>query len=111
VWTASPLYDVNAVHFTSYQTHYDKPFDVPQDRKVVLTVDVTKLGLDVDTLEYLKRVAGPRFSPVNNRLKIATTQFDNVLQNKRYLLEKLQHLVKESAALKKEFGDKWKTEA
>ncbi len=99
---------MQAVQFTSFQTFLDKPFDIILDRKVILKVDVRRLGLDANTLGFLALVAGPRYKPSSHCLKMVTTRYHTVIENKRHLLEQLQALVRESSALSKEFSDKWK---
>jgi hypothetical protein len=104
-----PLFDTEAVQFLSHQTFMEKPFDSPIDRKVALFVRVDALRLEPNALPYFQQLVEKRYNPNTRQLKLVTTRFPTVLENKRELLEKLYSIVQESNALAKEFGkDGWK---
>ncbi|PRT56543.1 37S ribosomal protein S24, mitochondrial [Wickerhamiella sorbophila] len=57
----------------------------PAERKVVLTFSPDSTGLGEKQLHKLKLLAGPRYDPDRNEIKISSDRFPEQAQNKRYL--------------------------
>lgn len=94
---------MDAIQFKSFQSFQEKPYAHPFEAKVILKVNVHLLGLKRRTVKYLIAIAGPRVDPASSVLKMAGCKYPTVIENKRYLLEQLQSLVKEAIAMEAEF--------
>jgi small subunit ribosomal protein S35 len=90
-----------------YTTYFGETH--PNSRKVVVTFQLEHLGsqhgLSPDTvtrrrqLEKLKKLAGPRYNPDRNCIKMSCENFETVAMNKRYLADLVTKVLHEAADL------------
>ena len=66
-------------------------------------VKVDRLGLPDRVALFVKALCGPRYNVRTGWLKLTYQSYPEMRQNKRYLLELLQRLIEEAAALAAEF--------
>lgn len=74
------------------------------DRRAVLAGTVSKLGLSPASLTWFRLIAGPRYTPSRDLIKLSSDAHGTAAQNKRAVLEALVDLVKESNKLAKAHG-------
>lgn len=68
----------------------------PAEKKVVVEFSPSDFGLtDVQELK-LKKLAGVRFNPEKEIIKISCESFEHQAQNKRYLAEQVEKLLAEA---------------
>ena len=65
----------------------------PAQRKVVVTFCPADLGLPAEQELKLKKLAGVRFNPEKDEIKMSCESFDHQAQNKRYLSDQIDKLV------------------
>lgn len=98
-----------------YATEFAKPFEPPTaeqclrfrytsymgeihpaEKKVVVEFSPADFGLsDVQQLK-LKKLAGVRYNPEKETIKMSCEKFEHQAQNKRYLAETVEHLIAEA---------------
>lgn len=77
-----------------YTTYFGEPH--PASRKVVVEFTVAHLNLtDAATLK-LKKLAGPRYNPEKDVVRMNCESFETQAQNKRYLGQTIENLIKEA---------------
>lgn len=77
--------------FTSYMGEFH-----PAEKKVVVEFSPTDFGLsEVQTTKLIK-LAGSRYNPVKETIKISCESFEHQAQNKRYLAELVEKLLAEA---------------
>jgi small subunit ribosomal protein S35 len=77
----------------------------PAANKVVVQFSPTDLGLTPVQRSKLIKLAGPRYNPSSDLIKLSTEQFDTQAQNKRFLGDTIQGLIKEAKDDKDTFED------
>ena len=65
----------------------------PAQRKVVVTFCPSDLGLSAEQELKLKKLAGPRYNPERDEVKMSCESFEHQAQNKRYLSDQVDKLV------------------
>lgn len=77
--------------FTSYMGEFH-----PAEKKVVVEFSPRDFGLsEVQTTKLIK-LAGSRYNPVKETIKISCESFEHQAQNKRYLAELVEKLLTEA---------------
>lgn len=77
--------------YTSYMGEYH-----PAEKKVVVEFSPADFGLtDLQQLK-LKKLAGTRYNPEKDVIKMSCESFEHQAQNKRYLAETVEQLVAEA---------------
>lgn len=71
----------------------------PKDRKVVLEVFMKHLGLTKLQERIFIQLVGPRYNAAGKKVKLVCDQFQNRIENKRYLLVILENLKLEAQRL------------
>ncbi|PHH80384.1 hypothetical protein CDD82_1793 [Ophiocordyceps australis] len=66
----------------------------PAETKVVLQFEVKGLGLEPVQENKLRKLAGPRYNPVTDVVKMSCESFEHQAQNKRYLSDLAESLIK-----------------
>lgn len=79
--------------------------DHPSASKVVMRVDVRKLGLGEGELLKLKKLAGSRIDHNTQILKMSSERFNDPAQNRKYLSDTLDKLIKEAKDMTDTFED------
>lgn len=79
--------------------------DHKAERKVVVTFKTENLKLNKKELHKLRLLAGVRYNPGTDEVKISCARFPDQAQNKRFLGQVVQDLLKNSKDLKDDFGD------
>ncbi|ODV90115.1 hypothetical protein CANCADRAFT_17492, partial [Tortispora caseinolytica NRRL Y-17796] len=79
----------------------------PSEPKVVLNVDLNskELGLDDDSIHYMKLLAGQRYDPVKNMIRISCERFTESAQNREWVFDKFRKLYSEAKEGKDKFTD------
>ncbi|KAJ2860383.1 37S ribosomal protein S24, mitochondrial [Coemansia aciculifera] len=78
---------------------------LPSDRKVLLRVQVAQLGLKGPALRKFVLLAGSRYNPVTDELKMSESREPSSLLNKRRLADTLNALVAEANKKDDSFAD------
>ncbi|PHH61242.1 hypothetical protein CDD81_620 [Ophiocordyceps australis] len=65
----------------------------PAETKVVLQFEVKGLGLEPVQANKLRKLAGPRYNPETDVVKMSCESFEHQAQNKRYLSDLVESLV------------------
>lgn len=65
----------------------------PAERKVVVTFCPPDLGLTPAQELKLKKLAGARYNPEKDEIKMSCESFDHQAQNKRYLRDQANKLI------------------
>jgi len=65
----------------------------PAERKVVVTFSPADLGLTEAEQLKMKKLAGPRYDPEKDFIKMSCESFDHQAQNKRYLVDQVDRLI------------------
>lgn len=65
----------------------------PAERKVVVTFCPPDLRLSAEQELKLKKLAGVRYNPERDEVKISCEMFDHPAQNKRYLSDQVEKLI------------------
>ena len=65
----------------------------PAEKKVVVHFCPSDLGLTLAQEEKLIKLAGPRYNPETETVKMSCESFDHQAQNKRFLLDTINKLV------------------
>jgi len=99
-------FDIRAITLTSNLTFNAIPNTSSIDNKVVLTVKVKSLGLPLLNQQYLKLLAGPRYHPRTDILRMSLDMYNDSASNKRLLLERMIQLVNTANSMVKEYGSK-----
>lgn len=86
-----------------YTTYFGE--EHPSASKVVLEVDIRKLGLVENQLTKLMKLAGPRVNHDTFLLKMSSERFTDPAQNKKYLSDLLDKLVHEARTGLDDFAD------
>ncbi|SMR41652.1 unnamed protein product [Zymoseptoria tritici ST99CH_1E4] len=86
-----------------YTTYFGESH--PASRKVVVEFGVTNLGLQEKQVEKLKKLAGPRYNPEKNIVRMSCESFETQAQNKRYLADTINTLIAEAKDGKDTFED------
>lgn len=76
-----------------------------KDRKVVLRVQVSQLGLKGPQLHKFLLLVGPRYNPETDELKMSETREPSSLMNKKRLADTLSELISESKKTDDMFAD------
>lgn len=71
----------------------------PADRKVSLLVKLEHMNLTKEQTYILIRMVGPRFNPGKKSIRLVCDQFQNRIENKRYLIVLLESLLAETRRL------------
>ncbi|ROV96480.1 hypothetical protein VSDG_05460 [Cytospora chrysosperma] len=77
--------------YTSYMGEYH-----PAEKKVVVEFSPADFGLTEVQEMKLKKLAGPRYNPEKDTIKMSCESFEHQAQNKRYLAETVEKLVIEA---------------
>lgn len=77
--------------YTSYMGEYH-----PAEKKVVVEFSPSDFGLTEIQEMKLKKMAGPRYNPEKDTIKMSCESFEHQAQNKRYLAETVEKLVIEA---------------
>ncbi|KAL5118893.1 37S ribosomal protein S24, mitochondrial [Pleosporales sp. CAS-2024a] len=77
----------------------------PAANKVVVEFDPSDLSLAAPCVAKLIKLAGPRFNPSTNMIKLSCEKFDTQTQNKRFLGDTIAGLIKEAQDLTDSFDD------
>jgi small subunit ribosomal protein S35 len=86
-----------------YTTYFGEPH--PASRKVVVEFGVTNLGLKDKHVEKLKKLAGTRYNPEKNIVRMSCESFETQAQNKRYLIDTINYLIGEAKDEQDTFED------
>jgi small subunit ribosomal protein S35 len=86
-----------------YTTYFGEAH--PASRKVVVEFGVTNLGLEDKHVEKLRKLAGPRYNPEKNIVRMSCESFETQAQNKRYLADTVNTLIAEAKDGKDTFED------
>lgn len=65
----------------------------PAEKKVVVQFSPADMKLTPVQAEKLKKLAGPRYNPEKNEIKMSCESFDQPAQNKRFLSDQVDALV------------------
>jgi hypothetical protein len=65
----------------------------PAERKVVVTLSPADLGLTERQQLKMKKLAGPRYDPEKDFIKMSCEKFDHQAQNKRWLVDQVERLI------------------
>lgn len=69
----------------------------PASRKVVVTFDPFKLSeASEKQIQKLLKLAGPRYNPTKQQIKLSCESFETPAQNKRYLADTVSNLIAEA---------------
>lgn len=77
----------------------------PAEKKVVVEFAPDDLGLTKVQTEKLKKLAGPRYNPEKGFVKMSCESYEQQAQNKRYLLDLVDDLIKTAKDPKDTFAD------
>lgn len=77
-----------------YTTYFGEPH--PASRKVVVKFRVAHLDLDQAATLKLKKLAGPRYDPEKDIVRMSCESFETQAQNKRFLGQTIDTLIKEA---------------
>lgn len=77
--------------YTSYMGEFH-----PAEKKVVVEFSPTDFGLTPVQQEKMKKLAGSRYNPEKETIKMSCESFEHQAQNKRHLAETVQKLVAEA---------------
>lgn len=81
----------------------------PAQRKVVVEFNMRNMakaaGLTKEQTLKLKKLVGVRYNPETGMVKISCEKYENAAQNKRYLGDMVQKLIKETKEGKDNFAD------
>lgn len=77
----------------------------PAANKVVVEFSPSDLSLTSGQRDKLIKLAGPRYNPSSDLIKLSTEQFDTQTQNKRFLGETITSLIAEAKDAKDTFED------
>lgn len=81
-----------------YTTYFSESH--PASRKVVVEFKVAHLNLGRRETEKLKKLAGSRYNPERELVKMSCESFETIAQNKRYLADTVNKLIAEAKDLK-----------
>lgn len=77
-----------------YTTYMGEPH--PAARKVVVTFDPRRLGIETKYRGKFLKLVGPRYNPRTNTVKMSCESFETQAQNKRYLADTINKLIAEA---------------
>ncbi|KAI8637955.1 mitochondrial ribosomal subunit protein-domain-containing protein [Parasitella parasitica] len=77
----------------------------PVERKAVLSVKIADLGLNETEKHKLLLLSGPRYNVNTEELTMSSEKFPHRKQNKKFLIDTLQKLIKEAKDHKDTFAD------
>lgn len=77
--------------YTSYMGEYH-----PAEKKVVVEFSPEDFGLTEVQKMKLRKLAGPRYNPEKETIKMSCESFEHQAQNKRYLAELVEKLLTEA---------------
>ncbi|KAL7329881.1 37S ribosomal protein S24, mitochondrial [Mucor circinelloides] len=77
----------------------------PVERKAVLSVKVADLGLNETEKHKFLLLSGPRYNVNTEELVMSSEKFPHRKQNKKFLIDTLQKLIKEAKDTKDTFAD------
>jgi hypothetical protein len=77
--------------YTSYMGEYH-----PAEKKVVVEFSPEDFGLTEVQRMKLRKLAGPRYNPEKETIKMSCESFEHQAQNKRYLAELVEKLLREA---------------
>ncbi len=103
--TAPLPFNVRALTLTSNLTLTAAPGTKPIDARVTLTARVSDLGLDPATAQYVRAIAGPRFAPGKDTLRMSADTHPDSASNKRLVIERLAALVVAAKELAAKYGE------
>ncbi|KAL2273587.1 hypothetical protein FJTKL_04429 [Diaporthe vaccinii] len=86
--------------YTSYMGEFH-----PAEKKVVVEFSPEDFGLTEVQQMKLRKLAGPRYNPEKETIKMSCESFEHQAQNKRYLAELVEKLVAEAKDPKDTFED------
>ncbi|KAF3760820.1 hypothetical protein M406DRAFT_267226 [Cryphonectria parasitica EP155] len=86
--------------YTSYMGEYH-----PAEKKVVVEFSPADFGLTDIQQEKMKKLAGPRYNPEKQTIKMSCESFEHQAQNKRYLAETVEKLVADAKDPTDDFAD------
>ncbi|SAM00665.1 hypothetical protein [Absidia glauca] len=102
---AQPFVPPTASEIVQYKTHTYCGEGHPVERKVVLSVKVADLQLTSEQRHKLLLLAGPRYHVDTDELIMSSEKFPKGNQNKKYVGDLLQSLLKEAKDGKDTFAD------
>lgn len=77
----------------------------PAEKKVVVEFSPEDLGLTEVQQMKLRKLAGPRYNPEKETIKMSCESFEHQAQNKRYLAELVEKLITEAKVCAHSFND------
>jgi small subunit ribosomal protein S35 len=77
-----------------YTTYFGDPH--PASRKVVVEFRVSDLRLEPEAASKLKKLAGVRYNPGTNSVRMSSDSFDTQARNKRFLATTIEKLIHEA---------------
>ncbi|KAH3943005.1 hypothetical protein HBI56_101580 [Parastagonospora nodorum] len=94
-------------HTTPFRFRYTSYLNEPHPaaNKVVVEFDPTDLSLPPKSVSKLIKLAGPRYNPGTSVVKLSCEKFDTQAQNKRFLGESIEALLKEAKDMTDDFED------
>ena len=99
LFVVGALQNLRAVTLISNLTWNAAPNSKPIDLKATVTARVAELGLPEATRQYLRSIAGARYSKRTDMLRISSERHSDAASNKRDCVERLVALVREAAGL------------
>jgi len=97
-------FDPRALTYTAYHCLTSPASLKPRSRRVRLSAQVRRLGLDPQVAEYVRAIAGTHYLPQRDLLVVATDQFPDAGRNRRQVLEQVVGLVSEAQRLLARYG-------
>lgn len=98
---AKPFIPPTSDEIVKYKTQTYCGEGHPVERKVVLSVKVANLKLTDTQRHKLLLLAGPRYHVDSDELIMSSEKFPQVKQNKKYVGDLLQSLLKEAKVIKR----------
>ncbi|KAK1983504.1 mitochondrial ribosomal subunit protein-domain-containing protein [Colletotrichum cereale] len=92
--------EVLRFRYTTYMGEYH-----PAERKVVVQFSPTDVKLSPVEADKLRKLAGPRYNPETDVIKMSSDKFEHQAQNKRYLSDLVDKLIATAKDPKDTFED------
>ncbi|KAI7898968.1 mitochondrial ribosomal subunit protein-domain-containing protein [Cokeromyces recurvatus] len=102
---AKPFEPPKENEILKFKTHTYLGEGHPVERKVVLSVKVDDLGLNETEKHKFLLLSGPRYNVNTEELIISCERFPRRKQNKKFIMDTLQKLIKEAKDTKDTFAD------
>lgn len=93
---------------TTYGRTLTAPFVHPNEHRVTLKVNISKLPLNETELLILREIVGSRYNEERGVLRISSGQFGSRIENKRHLVSMLNRIVLSCQRLAKQIQDEEK---